>query len=187
MRRRCLFLLLCGHCRCRPEVSRMIWREGRDMRAKQQDKHATQREAWYEELGACGEVRGAPVYLGHVAVLSEACDVFQGGRGVTDRAVMWGCLREKLQIIREQREVQGGLVLVAGLVCVACNRNNVQNYKEVLNIFSPPTFATFPWEERSPVLRQNGNHPRVQPVCTAKQPCTPSGSRIELKPFLNQL
>lgn len=81
--------------------------------------------------GAARGNAGAPVYLGHVAVLSEACNVFQGVGGVTDRAVMWGGLRETLQIIREQREVQEGLVVVVGLVCIACNRNNVQNSKEV--------------------------------------------------------
>lgn len=29
----------------------------------------------------------------------------------------------------------GGLVVVVELVCIACNRNNVQNYKEVLKNF----------------------------------------------------
>lgn len=61
---------------------------------------------------------GAPVYLGHVAVLSEACNVFQGVGGVTDRAVMWGCLPETLQIIREQREVKG--VGGGGWACLHC-------------------------------------------------------------------
>ena len=36
------------------------------------------------------EGKGGAVYLGHVAVKVEACDVFQGVGGVTDRAVMWG-------------------------------------------------------------------------------------------------
>lgn len=40
-------------------------------------------------------------------VLSEACDVFQGVGGVSDRAVMWGCMRETRKIIRERMEGSG--------------------------------------------------------------------------------
>lgn len=138
-----------------------------------QNNYANIRRSEKPRMG-CRSVRGgergnagAPVYLGHVAVLSKACDVFQGVGGVTDRAVMWGCLRETLQIIRERREVQGGLVVVVELVCIACNRNNVLNYKEVLKIFKGLFFVTFPWEGRIPVLRQNANHPLLYPSAPA--------------------
>lgn len=92
---------------------------------------------------SCGEAGGAPVYLGYVAVLSEACDVFQGVGGLTDRAVMWGCLCEKLQIIRERREGVGFWPWRLDSLASACSGNNVQNYKEVLNIFQGPFFFLF--------------------------------------------
>lgn len=120
MRLRRLFLLLLRRRRCRqrPEVNGMIWREGRAVRAKH---YANIRRSEKPRMGCRGVWggergnAGAPVYLGHVAVLSETCDVFQGVGGVTDRAVMWGCVRETLQIIREQRGVGGG-----GGTCLHC-------------------------------------------------------------------
>lgn len=56
------------------------------------------------------------VYLGHVAVFVEACDVFQGVGGVSDIAVMWGAC-----VGHSTLKLQGGRAGERGdeLVCVA--------------------------------------------------------------------
>lgn len=79
---------------------------------------------------------------------------------------MWGCLREKLQIIREQREVQWGLVLAVGLVCVACNRNNVKNYKE-------PFFCVFPLGRKKPLCASEWQLSTTLTCAHRQGPCTP--------------
>lgn len=108
---------------------------------------------------------GGAVYLCHVAVQVEACNVFQGVGGVSGRAVMWdGCVGNstlKLQGSQVDEEWDELVCITSHCIwhkqCAPCRIKRFLNFGHNNMLFS---FNNFP--KGSPVLCQNGNKPHSQ-------------------------